>query len=159
MGRRAVRILDWYRADPAARMRRVLIIGSATLTLGGVVIAVSFLTRQPRAVRVDAVLAGIALVAGGAAFTSAGMQRILREDAYVAIRTDGVALRSGGRDATVLWDELERARWDAARAELVLERRDGAAHAVPAPFAGIDGPALAERIEHERRRAALGLMR
>src|SRR5580692_5606218 len=91
------RIVEWYRADPWPRMRRALIIGPAVLTLGGVVVAASFLTYQPLNVRIGAAVLGLALVLSGALFSVMGMQRILRDEVSLALRTDGVALRVGGR--------------------------------------------------------------
>jgi hypothetical protein len=140
-------------------MRRVLIGGPALLTLGGLVVAVSFLTRQPNHVRVEAAAIGLALTAGGAIFTMAAMHRILREDTYLAIRTDGLALQWASLETLIAWAELERVTWDAARNELVIERAGGEAIVFPRPFARITGPALARRIEQMRLRVEMGLVR
>jgi hypothetical protein len=152
-------ILEWYRVDPWPRMRRVLIGGPALLTAGGLVVAVSFLTRQPNHVRVEAAALGLVLTAGGAIFTMAGMHRILREDSYLAMRTDGLALRSPSFETRIAWSELECVTWDASRNELVLERSGGEAFVFPRPFARISGPVLAQRIEQMRRRIEMGLVR
>jgi hypothetical protein len=154
----AARILDWYRTDPWPRMRRVLIAGPALLSLGGLVVAVSFATREPRVVRSVASVVGLALVAGGASLTLGGMFGILRDDAYLAIRTDGVVFQASSRETLLAWSELARARWDEAQGGLVLERRDGEAFVVPRRFAGIAGPALAEKVELARRREAMGML-
>ncbi len=153
----AARILDWYRTDPWPRMRRVLIAGPALLSLGGLVVAVSFATREPRVVRSAAAVVGLALVAGGASLTLGGMFGILRDDAYLAIRVDGVVFHASSRETFLTWSELARARWDEAQG-LVLERSEGEAFVVPRRFAGIAGPALAEKIELARRRASMGML-
>jgi hypothetical protein len=153
------RILDWYRADPWPRMRRILLTGPAVLALGGLITAASFVARVPRDLRLDAVMAGVVLVAGGALFTMVGMSRILRDDVSIVLRTDGVALRVGGSDTLVPWDDLASARWDAPRGELVLERLGGASVAVARRFADVAGPELAERIARARQKAAMGLLR
>jgi hypothetical protein len=152
-------ILEWYRADPWPRMRRVLIAGPALLSLGGLVVAVSFATRAPRDVRSAAVLLGLALVAGGAGLTLGGMFHILRDDAYLAIRTDGVAFRSTSGETLLAWADLARARWDDRRDELVLERTDGEPLLVARRFARIGGRELAEKVEQARRRESLGMLR
>ena len=151
-------ILDWYRADPWPRMRRILVTGPALLSLGGLVVAVSFATRQPQALRSFAVVAGLGLVASGAGLTLAGMFWILRDDAYLAIRTDGVFFRSPPRETLVLWDDLARARWDQPQAALILERVGGEAVVVARRFSRIAGPALAAKVEQARRRASLGML-
>lgn len=161
----APRILAWYRADPWPGMRRVLIVGPVLLTLGGVVIAVSFLTRVSHDVRVDTATAGFVLITSGALSTMFGMGRILRDDSYVALRTDGLLLRRGGVETIVAWATLTAARWDASRSELVLERTDGAGP--PIAFGGGfsraqapgGGAEVAGRIEQTRRRAALDMLR
>jgi hypothetical protein len=174
-----VRIVDWYRIDNWPRMRRVLVVGPALLSLGGLVMAVSFSAHEPGPVRAVAALVGMAIVASGAGTTLAGMYRILRDDSYLAIRTDGLAMRLGAVETLLPWAELSRARWDAALAHLVLERSEPPvverseqrnversaevmvdrreSLVVTRRFAGVGGPALAERIERARRRASMGM--
>ena len=158
-----IHIVDWYRVDNWPRMRRVLVAGPALLSLGGLVMAVSFSTREPGALRAAAAFVGMAIVASGAGTTLAGMYRILRDDSYLAIRTDGLAMRLGAVETLLPWAELSRARWDAALAHLVLERsvevlvEPREPLVVARRFAGVGGPALAERIERARRRASMGM--
>jgi hypothetical protein len=139
-------------------MRRVLIPGPTVLTSGGLVIAVSFLASQSQQVRFDAAVAGFVLVASGAIFTMIGMQRILRDDTYLALRTDGVVIRIEGRETLVPWDELSEARWDSARVELVLERSDGTALSIAQRFARATGPELCARIAQTKRRVAMNML-
>ena len=154
----APRIVEWHRADVWPRMRRVLLTGPAILTLGGLVVAGAFLAHQPRAVVADATVGGLLLVAAGALSTAIGMQRILRDDVYLALRTDGIHVKVAGVDALVLWDTLEEVRWDADRRELVLERTGAPAIAIAGSFARIDGPALARRVASIKRKAAMNLL-
>jgi hypothetical protein len=158
------RIVDWFRVDPSSQMRRILIAGPGLLTLGGLVVAVQFATRAPSNLRAMSAAIGLLLVASGAGFTLAAMYRILRDDTYLAIRTDGVIYRaaSTGSDADtqetlIGWDDLARARWDGPTGAIVLERVDGEPLVVARRFAGVTGPALATRIERARQRAAMGL--
>jgi hypothetical protein len=149
-------MVDWYRVDAWGRMRRVLIFGPLLLSLGGVVVAVSFATRVSAATRDVAHLAGMLLIASGALVTMIGMQRILRDDAYLSIRTDGVMFHTS-YETFIAWDDLVCARWDVLAHALLLERRGAEAVVVAHRFATIAGPALAERIEQARRRAAMGM--
>jgi hypothetical protein len=153
------RILEWFRADPWPGMRRVLIAGPSLLTLGGMVIAVSFLSSVSREVRIDTSAAGFALIGGGALVTMFGMGRILRDDSYVALRTDGISIRVGGDETFVPWDAVKGVRWDPSRSVLVLERDGAPPIAVERGFARTPGPAVADRIEQTRRRAALNMLR
>jgi hypothetical protein len=153
------RIVEWYRADPWPRMRRALLVGPAVLTLGGVVVAASFLTHQPLNVRIGAAVLGLALVLSGALFSVVGMQRILRDEVSLALRTDGVALRVAGGETLVLWDSLAQVRWDEARRELVMERLELGPLVVAQVFAGIAGPELALRLLQTKRKVAMNLLR
>ena len=150
-------ILEWYRADPWPRMRRVMVTGTTILTLGGLVIAVSFLTRQPPDVRAFATVAGFLLVGSGAAVTLAGMHRILRNEVSLVLRTDGVVVQSDASETLVPWDELLSARWDPQASALVLERSAGGPLVVAGPRARIGGDQLAAKVLQHKRRAAMNL--
>jgi hypothetical protein len=139
-------------------MRRVLVVGPAVLTAGGLVIALTFAVHLARAARIDCTLAGLALVAGGASLTAVNMQRLLREEVSLALRTDGIAVQSAGTESFVSWDELERARWDEGGPALVLERRNAAPLVITRRFARIEGPALAARVQAAKRKAAMNLL-
>jgi hypothetical protein len=151
------RILEWFRADPWPRMRRVLLLGPTVLTIGGLVIAVSFLTHQPEEVRIESAAAGFVLIAGGAVFTLAAMHRILRQEVSLVVRTDGVALQSAQSETLVPWAQLRDARWDAARTELVLDLEQGEPLAVARMFTPAQGPRVVESILQSKRRAAMNL--
>jgi hypothetical protein len=138
-------------------MRRVLLVGPTILTLGGLVIAVSFLTRQAPDVRTTAVVAGFALVIGGATFTLAGMHGILRREVSLVVRTDGVFVQSASAETLVPWDDLLAVRWDAGAAALILERSSGEAIVVARPPARMAGPELAARVLQHKRKAAMNL--
>ncbi len=153
------RIVEWYRADPWPRMRRFLLVGPTLLTLGGIVIAVSFLVHLPRDVRVDAAALGFLFVATGATVTMVGMYGVLRDDIYLALRTDGLAIKSDGVETLVAWDDVRAARWDASRAALVIEREGGEPLLFDRPLAGVKGAALPEVIERTKRRIAMRLVR
>jgi hypothetical protein len=156
------RILSFYRADPWRRIRRVLLLGPGALTLGGVVIALSFLTRQSARTRVDAAAVGFVLIAGGAVYTQAEMQRILRDELLLVLRIDGVVIQATtepGGETLISWDELTAARWDPSRAELILERVKGESVVLSRPLAGITGRDLAETIASTKRKIAMNLVR
>ena len=158
MSDRAV-IVDWFRADNSKRMRRVLVTGATSMLSGGLVIAISFLTRQSEHVRELSASFGIVIVAGSAAYTSFSMRAILREDSSISLRTDGVAFQVGSDETLVPWPEVTSATWDDARQALVIERVGAAAVVVPWRPARISGPDLAARIARDKQRASMGLLR
>jgi hypothetical protein len=155
----ALRILAFYRADTSARVRRVLIFAPVAMTLAGMVIAVSFLTHQPERVRVMSAALGFAMVAGTGIMTALVLQRVLRDDGYLAIRTDGIVVQAAARESLVPWAELAEARWDEPGRTLILARSEGPPVVVAWSFARISGPELVDRIEQDRRKAKMGLLR
>lgn len=154
-----MRVLEWYRANSAGRMVRILATGAAGMLLAAVVIAASFLTRQPERVRACSAATGLVLAASSGAFTYLSMYRLLRSDASLAIRTDGICLQAQGAESVLPWDEIVRTDWDAPRRRLIIERVGTDPVFVPWIPAGISGPELATKIERERRRVAMGLRR
>src|SRR5579872_5934866 len=99
-------LLEWYRPDQTRRVWRVLVAGAVILTIGGLVMAISFLTHQREAVRAQAAIAGIVLTVVGALATVIGMQRILADDRYLAVRQGGLTLNVGDGERRLAWDDL-----------------------------------------------------
>jgi hypothetical protein len=87
------------------------------------------------------------------------LQRILRDDGYLAIRTDGIVVQAAAIETLVPWAELAEARWDEPGHALILARAAGQPLVVEWSFARISGPELVARIEQDRRKAAMGLLR
>ena len=163
---RATAILDWYRADAWPRMRRVLVVGPALLSLGGLVVGVSFTDART----------GARAFGGRDGRNGAGRwpgqasrwrpcTASCATTRTSAIRTDGVVFRLASLEmALVAWEDLARARWDDARGELTLERTPGDGGVertplvVPHRFAGIAGAVLVQKIEQARRRASMGFL-
>jgi hypothetical protein len=158
MGREQPRMVEWHRASAGSRIRRVLFVGPFVVSLGGVVTAASLLVHPARDVRIACTLAGLLLVAAGASTTIVGMQRLLREEVYLALRTDGLFVQQAGQQALVVWEDLERAHWDESKGELVLERLNAPPIAMGARFAGIGGARLVQRILAIKRKAAMNLL-
>ena len=145
-------MVEWYRADPWPSIRPVLLVGPPLLTLGGLVVAVSFLTHQPREVRVVAAVAGLALVAGGALFTMISMHWTLRDDTYIALRTDGVVIQSAGSEVLIAWDGSPAKHGLGSLAgQSSSGERQARVVILGRPFARIAGPALALRVKAVQR--------
>jgi hypothetical protein len=155
----APRIVEWFRIDPWPRIRLVLLTGPSILTVGGLVIAISFVSRAPPTARTWAAATGFVLIATGALSTMLRMQHLLRDEVLLALRTDGLMVQASPDETFVPWDELEGARWDAARGALVVSRAGGIEVAVARAFAGIAGDALAAKIMMTKRKAAMNLLR
>jgi hypothetical protein len=151
--------LEWYRVDQGARVRRTLVVGAGAVTVGGLVMGAVFLFHLQESVRNAATLVGIGFIIAGALSTAVGMSRVLADDAYLAVSAAGVELHVGGPPVDLVWADLERIRFDAARGAIVFTRRDGEEVVTSARFAGEDPAALAARLDAMRRKADFGLLR
>jgi hypothetical protein len=142
----------------------VLLPAAVVMAVGSVVTGIGFGNASFEALmsswvwRVPATVGGLGLVAAAGLRAVWGLRRLLAEDSYIALRTDGVVVaESGGRTVEVPWDDLVECRLDDDGETLRLERCDGSLTRVRARFSGIDPAGLARRVEHLRRRTAFGL--
>jgi hypothetical protein len=104
-------IVSFYRVDPWVRMRRALIFGSTVVTLGALVMGVSFVTHQSEHVRMIAASCGIGTVVVGAVSAVFGMQRVLSDDRCIVVRTDvhGVGFNRLDPSRSGRWCDRRRA--------------------------------------------------
>lgn len=152
-------LLEWYRPDQSRRVWRVLLVGAAIMTAGGLVMAISFLTHQKESLRNMSATIGIVLTVCGGLWTVLGMTRILADDRYIAVKVEGLVIALGGDEREVAWGDLERIRFDDEQRTLVLVPRTGDAIAVDTKFAGKTGRDLAQRLDELRRKASFGVLR
>jgi hypothetical protein len=137
----------------------VLGIGAGVLTIGAAFAGFAVLCRASESMRNVGSVLGVILTVTGALFAVVGMQRALAEDAYIAVRTDGVLVHVGAISEHVAWDTIERIRFDAARGALVFVRRDGGEIVAAGKFADTDQAELAARLDTLRRKAAHNILK
>ncbi len=99
---------------------------------------------------------GCIVVGGGGAITQ--LNKVLSEEEYLALRTDGAYFRRGSTRELMKWEHVATVRWDEARAAVVFELQDGDEWLRPERFSGVDGPGLAARAAEIRRKALFGLL-
>lgn len=143
-------MLEWYRADRSQRIERVLVLASMLVTVGAVVGAA--------AIRCGHGLAFVALVLvlSGGVSAILGLRREIREERWLALRTDGLVYSRAGRTRRMPWRFIEQVR--AEGPTLVIVLRSGKRIEIRDRFAGTTRAALSESIAQMRRRAALGLL-
>jgi hypothetical protein len=152
-------MLEYYRVDSTRRVVRALVIGPALLLAGSLILAAAIVIgRHSEVFRWIVAAIGAVCTVGGPVFVIAALHRILREEAYLALRTDGILYHRGLERDLATWDSLEHVRWDPDARVLRLERRQGEPWLIAERFAGIDGPALAKRLDEVRRKAGFGLL-
>src|SRR5689334_16089050 len=121
-------MLEYYRVDSIRRVARALVIGPSILLLGAILVALSIVvSRYAEAGRWVLGVAGAICTAGGPIYVIFKLHRALREEAYLALRTDGLLYHRGAERELVAWDAIEKVRWDAEAQVLRLERREGEA--------------------------------
>lgn len=103
-------------------------------------------------------LLGLGSIVAGGGIAIVGLNRTLRDESFLALRTDGAYFRAGRERSLIRWEDVEAVRWDEARREVVFESHDGERWCRGERFAGIDGPTLATRAGDIRRKALFGLL-
>lgn len=101
---------------------------------------------------------GLLCIAGGAGAAIVGLRRVLTEESYLALRTDGAYFRHARERSLLPWDEVEAVRWDPRSRAVLFVRHDGSEWARGERYAGIEGEALAKRAAEIRRKALFGLL-
>lgn len=178
---RPVRLVAWYRPEVARRLRRVLLPAALLMLLGSLTwahVAVfhggrdvvaqeaypapgqpTRLVSAPPGAAVGLMLGGLALCVSGGLLAVLGLLWTMREESYLALRTDGALWHRDGEEIFIDWDHIERVRWDADARALVFDRRDRAEpFRLERRFADVEGPDLAKRLEDVRRKAIWGLI-
>ena len=153
-----MRILDWYRVDRSAPMRRALAWGACLMAAGSLVIGLSFLARQPVSVRWLAAAVGFVSIVSAPIVALLGLRNGLREDRYIAVLPEGVWLHLEGDGCVVQWDTLARVAFDADHDALVFSLRAGDELRVERRFAGVTNRDLAARLDTARRKASFHLL-
>jgi len=154
-------IVSFYRVDPWVRMRRALIFGSTVVTLGALVMGVSFVTHQSEHVRMIAASCGIGTVVVGAVSAVFGMQRVLSDDRCIVVRTDGLVSQVNGAETFMAWDSIASIRLEAGGGAIVVERRGDHAELrmQGGTFRGWTSATLAVELDGMRRKASFGMLR
>jgi len=160
-------IVAYHRVDPTARILRYLAIGAAAMGGGSVVMAGAFARLGHHSLDFFAdprvMLLGFALGALGLGFMTLGglyailnLKRILSEEQYLALRTDGALFRDGDALSLLRWEDVESVHADGDR--VVFVRHDGTEWVRPERFADTDASGLARRAAEVRRKALFGLL-
>lgn len=173
-----------FRVDASHRLGRVLAAGASLVLAGSVLSAAGMLVAHgrgplgavPPAARhlaspTDALghalptswlelwpgIVGLALVAAGALSAILGLRRVLDEEAYLALRSDGALFVRGGERRLVRWGDVEDVR--AERGHVVLVGHDGTATEIDAVYSGRPIEDVVRVARDVRRKALFGLLR
>lgn len=173
-------MLEWYRVDRTERIRHVLVRASSLVLLGSLMGAYALLgMRIAHGVPMRARLAGpfvdplgaplavpwtermlgmlaLLCVILGAATAIRGLARELREERWLALRTDALVVARDGKTVRIRWKHIDDVRVDGTT--IVVTLRSGKTISIRERFAGTTRAALGEKIAQARRRARLGML-
>jgi len=154
------RIVEWYRVDEIRPVVAAVAKGSLLLMAGcfAAGAALSGVVSTDPVLRILAGAFGAACTLGGPVLTMAGFQRILTQEAYLALRTDGVYWHRQRRGELVLWEDVEDARSDVTGTQVIIHRRAHAPLCITQRFDAIPAGDLARRILELRRKAQWNLL-
>jgi hypothetical protein len=182
------RIVEHHRLDPSGPVRRSLGLGAAIVSVGALVVGLALALPRLTGERAGSVwpqragavmqvdvhgnpvepperplqtalaLLGLACITLGGGTTIVGLRRVLSDESYLALRTDGAYFRRGPDASLIAWDDVEEVRWDATVGAVRFERHDGSVWLRPERYADIDGATLAKRAAEIRRKALFGLL-
>ncbi len=177
--KRRPKVLDAYRADVTRKLGRALGL-AALLVLGGSMLSGSALvalrmegvpvtlgrrpatlvlleSSAPSALPWALGAAGLALVFAGITTAAVGLRRIVAEERYVLLRSDGALFVDGSARRVVKWRNVESVVHEDG--QLVFVCHDGSALTIEGEWGGVALPELARRAAQVRRRALFGLTR
>ncbi len=178
-------MIDWYRVDATARIKRVLGLAAALVLCGSLLGAIcvgmmrspsgglalrparyaafttAALERTPaEASEADRVLAlgliALALVVSGGGTAIVGLMRELSQERWLALRTDGLVIANAGTEKRARWTQIDDVRMEGST--ILVELSSGDTWTIRDRFAGTTRSALGKRIAQVRRRALHGLL-
>jgi hypothetical protein len=153
-------IVEWYRVEQLRQVGRVWAVGASMLSAGVLVLAVA----QANQVDLQAtallplVLAGVLLTIAGPLYAVIAFQRVLGDERFVALRSDGVLYSDGVAETLVRWEDLEDACCEDAETAVVLRIAGAEPLVLNARFGGIGAVELAARIKAVQRKALMNIL-
>lgn len=176
-------MLDAYRVDVSRALSRVLGLAAALVLIGSMITGTALVMARlegvpialgrranvglvsqaqhrisPSASPLGLGALGLLVVLGGAATAIVGLRRVLREERYLLLRSDGAVFVQGRRRRLVKWQDVEDVRHHEGR-ELVFHCHDGRELSIEERYGGVSLPELARRAASLRRKALFGLLR
>ena len=147
--------VDFFRVDRSAPTYRILALCAVAIMVGVLGIGAHLVHRiGADAAHVISVAGGVSVLAG-LVVGFGSMAVMLFENAYLAIKDEGVIVHDNGKETTIAWDDL--AAIEVEERVFVALRRQGAP---PIRFhAGKAAPDITAKVEEAKRKAAHGLLK
>ncbi len=152
------KVYEWHRAESAGGVLKPLATGMAIVFCGPIFGALGFIVfKEQETIKYVCIALTLACALGGPAVAVIGLQKNLRDEAFLAARTSGVLYERNGRAVTLAWDTITKVEYQAPDT-LVFHRRDDEPFTVPERYGTISVEELGKRLEELRRKSAFFLL-
>jgi hypothetical protein len=146
--------LEWHRVDRGKGVRRTLALAAVLVTSGATAVGGGFVSRLSEATGHTIALVGACTMLAGLVLGAGMAVVMIQDDAYLAVRADGVLLHWGRDDEAILaWDAIRAIDVDASAIVFRLENDETETWPVP-----VGAAELARRLRELKQKAAHGLL-
>lgn len=154
-------VVEWFRPDARSPLIKLWVTTGLMVILGIIFVGlfVTALFPLPAGARTLFAVLGLGLAAAGPLLAAVRSIRILSDETYLLLRSDGVVLQEPEQSTRVEWTELADVSFEEGGMAVLLHLDEGEPVAIRGRFLGIDGPGLARRVKEVRRDALMGLLR
>jgi hypothetical protein len=154
----AEKVYEWHRVESGGGVLKPLATGMIIVFFGPIFGALGYLVfKDQLPIKYVCIALTLACALGGPAVAVIGLQRNLRDEAFIAARTSGVLYERNGRAVTLAWDTITRIEFQAP-STLIFHRRDEDPFTLPERYGTIEVEELGKRLEELRRKSAFFLL-
>jgi hypothetical protein len=148
-----------YRIDMTSSVWPFLVPATVLISLGALGVCMAFVTHGPFAPYAGTItVLGAASILAGLVLSIFVARPVLTHDEYIAALETGLLLKVDEAEKFFTWEEVEEVRWDAARAGVIIQMREGDTVVVAKPFGRAKGDEVATKLDEVRRKAAFRLL-
>lgn len=152
------KMYEWHRVESDGGVLKPLGMGMAIVFFAPIFGALAFIVfKDQGALKALFVALTLACSIVGPTVAVVGLQRNLRDEAFLAARTSGILYERNGRSVTLPWDSLTKIEFQAP-STLVFHRRDEEPFTLPERYGTITVEELAKRLEELRRKSSFFLL-
>ncbi|HAA55168.1 MAG TPA: hypothetical protein DCE42_10450 [Myxococcales bacterium] len=154
-------IVEWYRPSHNKHMLKMWGLAVGVLMVGSTLLGLAFYSVhfQGSWLRTWFIILGTLATPAGPLLAIAGTQRLLQDETYLAIRSDGLFYHDEEQSMLIPWQLLEVSITHTPESQLCIDTNGQRSLTLDAPFIDITHEHLAKRIEELQKKALLGVLR
>lgn len=152
------KVYEWHRVESGGGVLKPLAMGMAVVFFAPIFGALGFLVfKDSMTARYACIAATLVCALGGPAIAVIGLQKNLRDEAFLAAKTHGIVYERNGRAVTLAWDDVTKVVFEEPDT-IVIHLREDEPFRIPERYGTIAVEELAKRLEELRRKAAFYLL-